>query len=42
LRDLLAHRDDAVAARHAAVVHVLEDVLVAKAFVPARHERNAA
>ena len=42
LRDLLAHRDDAVAARHDAVVQVLEDVLVAKALVPAGDERNAA
>ena len=42
LGDLLAHRDDAVAARHDAVVQVLEDVLFAKALVPAGHERNAA
>src|SRR5476649_2600641 len=42
LRDLLAHRHDAVAARHDAVVEVLEDVLVAKALVPAGDERNAA
>ena len=42
LGDLLAHRNHAVAARHDAVVQVLEDVLVAKALVPAGQERNAA
>jgi hypothetical protein len=42
LRDLLAHRHEAVAARHDAVVQVLEDVLVAKALVPTGDERNAA
>ena len=42
LRDLLAHRHHAVAARHDAIVRVLEDVLVAEALVPTGEERNAA
>ena len=42
LRDLLARRDDTVAARHDAVVQSLEDILFAEALVPTGHKRNAA
>src|SRR5665213_1418174 len=42
LGELFAGCHDAIAARHHAVVPMLEDVLVAMAFVPARHEWDAA
>ena len=38
LRELLAYRDDAVAARHDAVVEALEKVLLAKTLVPGGDE----
>ena len=34
--DLVADRDDPVAARHHAVVDALEDILLAKSLVPGR------
>src|SRR6185312_9827988 len=42
LCQLLADGDDMIAARHHAVVEMLEQVLVAEAFVPAGQERQAA
>src|ERR1700724_455238 len=41
LGDLVARRDHPVAARHDAVVEMLERVLLAKALVPAGEERHA-
>ena len=41
MRDAFAHRDDAGAACHDAIIEALEDVLFAEALVPTRHEGNA-
>ena len=39
--ELVADRDDAIAARHHAVVEPLQRILLAEALVPAGHERHA-
>src|ERR1700688_1488030 len=39
LGDLVAHGDDPLAARHPAVVEMLEDILLAKSVVPGGHQR---
>src|SRR5262249_6614498 len=39
--DLVAHREHAIAARHHAVVDMLEQVLLAEALVPGGEERHA-
>ena len=42
LRDLFAAGDDAIAARHHAIIEAFQNVLFAKAFVPAGNKGNAA